>query len=85
MNLRAHFEGTGIVAIIVNAGGKAPLVKLIDGEDLTWFGSRTAPAIARLVEFYDQMSQTSIIMMSKNTAPPWTSKFWSLNSLMSGR
>ena len=52
-------EGNGIAANIVNAGGKAPLVKLIDGEDLTWFGSRTAPAIARLVEFHDQINITN--------------------------
>ena len=52
-------EGNGIAANIVKAGGKAPVVKLIDGEDLTWFGSRTAPAIARLVEFHDQIKITN--------------------------
>ena len=52
-------EGNGIAANIVKAGGTAPMVKLIDGEDLTWFGSRTAPAIARLVEFYDQIDTTN--------------------------
>ena len=51
-------EGNGIAANIVKAGGKAPMVKLIDGEDLTWFGSRTAPAIARLVEFHNQINIT---------------------------
>ena len=44
-------EGEEIVDAIVKAGGKAPLVELIDGEDLTWFGSRTASALARLIEF----------------------------------
>ena len=52
-------EGNGIAANIVKAGGKEPMVKLIDGEDLTWFGSRTAPAIARLVEFHDQIITTN--------------------------
>ena len=51
-------EGNGIAASIVKAGGNAPMVKLIDGEDLTWFGSRTAPAIARLVDFHDQITIT---------------------------
>ena len=41
-------EGDGIAANIVKAGGKAPLVKLIDGEDLTWFGSRTESALRHL-------------------------------------
>lgn len=44
-------EGEEIVDAIVKAGGKSPLVELIDGEDLTWFGSRTASALARLIEF----------------------------------
>lgn len=44
-------EGQEIVGAIVKAGGKPPLVELIDGEDLTWFGSRTASALARLIEF----------------------------------
>ena len=52
-------EGAAIAESIANAGGKAPLVKLIDGEDLTWFGSRTAPAIARLVEFYNNINSTN--------------------------
>ena len=51
-------EGNGIAASIVKAGGNAPTVKLIDGEDLTWFGSRTAPAIARLAEFYNEINIT---------------------------
>ena len=45
-------EGQEIVGAIVKAGGKPPLVELIDGEDLTWFGSRTASALARLIEFW---------------------------------
>ena len=52
-------EGNGIAANIVKAGGKAPLVKLIDGEDLTWFGSRTAPALARLLEFHTLLDGTN--------------------------
>jgi ABC-type Fe3+-hydroxamate transport system substrate-binding protein len=52
-------EGHGIAANIVKAGGKAPTVKLIDGEDLTWFGSRTAPALARLLEFHTQLDCTN--------------------------
>jgi len=52
-------EGNGIAANIVKAGGKAPTIKLIDGEDLTWFGSRTAPAIARLADFHDQITITN--------------------------
>ena len=52
-------EGNGIAANIVKAGGKAPMVKLIDGEDLTWFGSRTPPAIARLADFHDQITITN--------------------------
>jgi len=44
-------EGQEIVSSIVKAGGKLPLVELIDGEDLTWFGSRTASALTRLIEF----------------------------------
>ena len=51
-------EGNSIASSIGKAGGKAPIVKLIDGEDLTWFGSRTAPAIARLVEFHNQINIT---------------------------
>ena len=51
-------EGNGIAASIVKAGGNAPMVKLIDGEDLTWFGSRTPPAIARLADFHDQITIT---------------------------
>ena len=45
-------EGNGIAANIVNAGGKAPTVKLIDGEDLTWFGSRTSEALRNLSKFH---------------------------------
>ena len=52
-------EGHGIAANIVKAGGKAPTVKLIDGEDLTWFGSRTAPALARLLEFHTLLDGTN--------------------------
>ena len=52
-------EGHGITANIVKAGGKAPTVKLIDGEDLTWFGSRTAPALARLLEFHTLLDGTN--------------------------
>ena len=44
-------EGEEIADMISQAGGKPPLVELIDGEDLTWFGSRTASALARLIEF----------------------------------
>ena len=41
-------EGHDIAANIVKAGGRAPTVKLIDGEDLTWFGSRTESALRHL-------------------------------------
>ena len=44
-------EGKEIAEMVRKAGGKPPLVELIDGEDLTWFGSRTASALARLIEF----------------------------------
>ena len=44
-------EGQEIADMVRKAGGKPPLVELIDGEDLTWFGSRTASALARLIEF----------------------------------
>ena len=44
-------EGIEIAQSIAVAGGRIPRVELIDGEDLTWFGSRTASAIARLIEF----------------------------------
>ena len=44
-------EGKEIADMVSQAGGKPPLVELIDGEDLTWFGSRTASAVARLIEF----------------------------------
>ena len=44
-------EGKEIADMVRKAGGKPPLVELIDGEDLTWFGSRTASALARLIEF----------------------------------
>ena len=44
-------EGKEIADMVSQAGGKPPLVELIDGEDLTWFGSRTASALARLIEF----------------------------------
>ena len=44
-------EGKEIADMVRKAGGKPLLVELIDGEDLTWFGSRTASALARLIEF----------------------------------
>jgi ABC-type Fe3+-citrate transport system substrate-binding protein len=47
-------EGKTIVQEIVAAGGLPPTIAHIDGEDLTWFGARTAPALARLVEFCQQ-------------------------------
>ena len=48
-------EGQAIVDSIVAAGGDPPQVCLIDGEDLTWFGSTTGPAIARLRDFRQQL------------------------------
>mgnify|MGYP001164076507 FL=1 len=52
-------EGVAICDMIESAGGKRPAALQIDGEDLTWFGSRTASAIARLVEFHNQINITS--------------------------
>lgn len=54
-------EGATIAEKIISFGGAPPKVVHIDGEDLTWFGARTASAIARLVEFrsklFDEMNQ----------------------------
>lgn len=44
-------EGKIIAEKIVSAGGTAPEIVHIDGEDLTWFGARTATAITRLADF----------------------------------
>jgi ABC-type Fe3+-hydroxamate transport system substrate-binding protein len=51
-------EGISIAKEIVAAGGLKPTVVHIDGEDLTWFGARTAPALARLGEFCHQTLDT---------------------------
>ena len=51
-------EGKSIAEEIVTAGGLKPTVVHIDGEDLTWFGARTAPALARLAEFCHQTLDT---------------------------
>ena len=51
-------EGKSIVQEIVSVGGLPPTVVHIDGEDLTWFGARTAPALARLAEFCQQTLDT---------------------------
>lgn len=51
-------EGNEIVEQISAAGGISPRIEFIDGEDLTWFGTRTAPAIARLVEFRKKIQNT---------------------------
>ena len=48
-------EGVSIVEKIVSAGGVSPKVAHIDGEDLTWFGSRTSSALTRLVNFRVQV------------------------------
>ena len=45
-------EGEEISQRIISAGGARPMVKLIDGEDLTWFGSKTAKAIKNLGNLY---------------------------------
>ena len=52
-------EGNEIVEQISSAGGIPPRVEFIDGEDLTWFGTRTAPAIARLVEFRKKIEDSN--------------------------
>ena len=41
-------EGEDIAKMIESAGGSRPRIELIDGEDLTWFGSRTKDALVRL-------------------------------------
>ena len=51
-------EGKSIAKEIVAAGGLKPAVVHVDGEDLTWFGARTAPALARLAEFCQQTLDT---------------------------
>ena len=51
-------EGKSIAEKITAAGGSKPAVVHIDGEDLTWFGARTAPALARLAEFGQQTLDT---------------------------
>ena len=51
-------EGNSIAEEIVAAGGQKPTVVHIDGEDLTWFGARTAPALARLAEFCQKTLDT---------------------------
>ena len=51
-------EGNSIAKEIVAAGGQKPTVVHIDGEDLTWFGARTAPALARLAEFCQKTLDT---------------------------
>ena len=48
-------EGEEISAMIQTAGGTKPKVYLIDGEDLTWFGSRTASALMRLNKFSQEV------------------------------
>ena len=51
-------EGNSIAKEIVAAGGSKPTVVHIDGEDLTWFGARTAPALARLADFCQKTLDT---------------------------
>ena len=51
-------EGLSIAKEIVAAGALKPTVVHIDGEDLTWFGARTASALARLAEFCHQTLDT---------------------------
>lgn len=43
-------EGELIANMIESAGGKRPIMELIDGEDLTWFGSRTKDALTRFAK-----------------------------------
>tara|TARA_B100000767_G_C19738659_1_gene525096 strand:+ start:475 stop:1233 length:759 start_codon:yes stop_codon:yes gene_type:complete len=40
-------EGEDIAKMIESAGGSRPMIELIDGEDLTWFGSKTKDALTR--------------------------------------
>jgi len=52
-------EGDAICDMIESECGKRPIASLMDGEDLTWFGSRTAPALARLIEFHTLLDGTN--------------------------
>ena len=51
-------EGVSIGKDIVSAGGTAPEVVHVDGEDLTWFGVRTASALTRLNDFRKRLFNT---------------------------
>ena len=51
-------EGESIGKDIVSAGGTAPEVVHVDGEDLTWFGARTASALTRLADFRKRLFNT---------------------------
>ena len=51
-------EGNSIAKEIVAAGGSTPTVVHIDGEALTWFGARTAPALARLADLCQKILDT---------------------------
>ena len=43
-------EGQAMAQAVVEAGGVAPRIHLIDGEDLTWMGSHTAQGLRAMVE-----------------------------------
>ena len=51
-------EGISIAEKIMSAGGVSPEVIHIDGEDLTWFGSRTASALSKLADFRTHVFKT---------------------------
>jgi ABC-type Fe3+-hydroxamate transport system substrate-binding protein len=48
-------EGESIALMIESAGGKRPMMELIDGEDLTWFGSRTTDALTRFANLHNKL------------------------------
>ena len=43
-------EGEQIAEMIESAGGSRPTIELIDGEDLTWFGSKTKDSLTRFAK-----------------------------------
>ena len=51
-------EGISIGKEIASAGGTAPEIVHVDGEDLTWFGARTASALTRLTDFRKRLFNT---------------------------
>lgn len=49
-------EGQAMAHAVVEAGGQAPQLHLIDGEDLTWMGSHTADALTAMHDLAQRLA-----------------------------